>query len=86
MCSTCAHAVRMSKMVQIRHVPDDVHRTLKVRAAAEGMSLTDYLLRELERMAQYPSVEELRRRLAGRRAVSQLDSTVKWVRDERDTR
>ena len=76
----------MSKMVQIRHVPDDVHRTLKVRAAAEGMSLTDFLLRELEKMAQYPSVDELRRRLAGRRAVSQLDSTVKWVREERDTR
>ena len=73
-------------MVQIRHVPDDVHRTLKVRAAAEGMSLTDFLLRELERMAQYPSIDELRRRLAGRRAVSQLDSTVRWVREERDTR
>ena len=76
----------MSKMVQIRHVPDDVHRTLKVRAAAEGMTLTLYLLRELERMVEYPSIDELRRRLAGRRAVSQPDSTVKWVREERDAR
>jgi plasmid stability protein len=76
----------MSKMVQIRNMPDNLHRAFKVRAAAEGLSLSDYLLRELERAAKYPSVEEFRRRLAGRRQVSQPDTTVGWVREERDTR
>lgn len=56
------------------------------RRVVVPMHGTDFLLRELERLAQYPSTEELRRRLAGRRAVSEPDSTVKWVREERDTR
>ncbi len=45
----CTHASHMSKMVQIRNVPDTLHRTLKVRAADSGQTLSDYPLREPER-------------------------------------
>ena len=47
MCSTCIHVEHMSKMIQIRNVPDDLHRRLKSRAALAGMSLSDYLLNEI---------------------------------------
>jgi len=62
MCNTCVNVQNM-KMIQIRNVPDDIHRTLKSRAAAEGLSLSDYLLRMAERSAQEPTLEELRERL-----------------------
>lgn len=74
----------MSKMVQIRNMPDRLHRILKARAATAGLSLSDYLLRELEQVAQYPTVEELRARLATREPVRSPDTTVSWVREERD--
>ena len=45
----------MPKMIQIRHVPDALHRKLKERAADRGLSLSDYLRRELEQMAAQPS-------------------------------
>ncbi|MCU1232639.1 MAG: hypothetical protein JWP63_606, partial [Candidatus Solibacter sp.] len=51
MCITCLYAVNMSKMIQVRDVPDEVHRNLKSRAAREGMSLSDFLKRELARAA-----------------------------------
>jgi len=41
----------MSKMIQVRNVPDDVHRALKARAAAAGMSLSDYVKQDLEAAA-----------------------------------
>lgn len=50
---------RMSKMIQIRNVPDEVHRTLKVRAAAEGVSLSDYIKRDLEELAKQATIEEV---------------------------
>lgn len=54
----------MSKMIQIRNVPDDLHRTLKERAAREGVTLSDLLLREIEHVAERPTlaqwVEEVR--------------------------
>jgi plasmid stability protein len=49
----------MSKMIQIRNVPDDVHTTLKVRAAAEGISLSDYIKRDLEELAQQATLEDV---------------------------
>jgi plasmid stability protein len=76
----------MSKMVQIRNMPEDLHRSLKVRAVAEGLSLSDYLIRELQRAMQYPSVEQIRRRLALRRPADKPTSTVEWVREERERR
>lgn len=56
----------MSKMIQIRDVPDEVHRTLKVRAAASGMSLSDFLKRDLERAAARPTIEEIDARVTAR--------------------
>lgn len=49
----------MSKMIQIRNVPDDVHRALKVRAAEEGISLSDYIKRDLEELAKQLTIEEI---------------------------
>jgi antitoxin FitA len=53
----------MSKMIQIRNVPDDLHRRLKVRAAGKGMSLSDYLRSEIEVIASRPTMEEMIERL-----------------------
>lgn len=62
-------------LIQIRDVPDDVHRTLKTRAAAEGTSLSEYLLREVTRAARTPTPEELdeRIRARGRRGLTSQD-------------
>ena len=48
----------MTKMIQIRNVPDELHRTLKVRAAKSGMTLSDYLLSEIEQIAGKPTLRE----------------------------
>lgn len=64
--SACANVLRMSKMIQIRNVPENTHRTLKVRAAQAGMSLSDYLLAEVERLAALPTLQELSERIARR--------------------
>ena len=53
----------MTKMIQIRNVPDDLHRKLKARAAAQGMSLSDYLRAEAEQLASRPTPEEIKERL-----------------------
>ncbi len=73
-------------MIQLRHVPDDLHRKLKARAALAGMSLSDYLLREIERIAERPTVAELRARLASRTPVRPVPAPAKAVRAERDGR
>ena len=61
--STCAHADDMSKMIQIRNVPDSLHRELKSRAALAGMSLSDYLTEQLSRLTGMPTRKEFLRRL-----------------------
>lgn len=58
--------LHMSKMIQVRNVPDEVHRTLKSRAAAAGMSLSDYVKRDLEEAATRPSLEEIDARVTAR--------------------
>jgi len=74
----------MPKMIQIRNVPDDVHRTLKVRAAQKGMSLSDYLLAEVELIAGRPTVAEWLDR-AGRRKPLEADVDVPGIiREFRD--
>ena len=73
-------------MIQIRNVPDDLHRELKVRAARAGMSLSDYLLDEVRRVADRPTVEEMRARLASRTPVDLGMSAADAVRFERDHR
>ena len=76
----------MSKMIQLRNVPEDLHRKLKSRAAMAGLSLSDYLLREVQRVAERPTLVELRQRLAQRPAVNPRTTPAKAVRAEREQR
>lgn len=76
----------MSKMIQVRHVPDRLHRRLKARAAGVGMSLSDYLRQELERVAEQLSPEELVARLNALEPVVVRESAAEAVRAERDAR
>ncbi len=71
-------------MIQIRHVSDRVHRKLKVRAARKGMSLSYYLLKEVERVAQEPTVEEFLESLSRRQPVDLPVSAVAIIRAERN--
>ena len=73
-------------MIQMRHVPDELHRKLKARAAAEGLSLSDYLIREMRQMADRPTGAELRARIAQRTAVAVKTSPADAVRSERERR
>ena len=76
----------MPKMIQIRHVPDDVHRKLKARAALSGMSLSDYLLAEARRSLENPTRAEILDRIARRRPVNPRVPADEMVRGERDGR
>jgi len=76
----------MSKMIQVRNVPDGVHRTLKAQAALAGMSLSDFLLAEIRQLAERPTVAELRERLRRRPPVAVPVSAAQAVRRERDAR
>jgi antitoxin FitA len=76
----------MAAMVQIRNVPDDVHRELKARAALEGLSLSDYLLREVRYLLERPTLENLRKRLAERKPVQPRPAPAVAVRAERKGR
>lgn len=76
----------MSKMIQIRNVPDALHRRLKARAAMAGMSLSDYLLSEAREIAEKPTLAELRERLQRREPVTGDIDTVRILREERDAR
>ena len=84
MSSTCFYVYRMSRMVQIRNVPDALHRRLKSRAALAGMSLSDYLLNEIRAAAERPTIDELRARLERRSAVTSPISAAEMIRAERD--
>jgi len=72
------------KTIQIRNVPDHVHRTLQTRAAAAGESLSSYLLREAVRAAERPPVADVLARAAGRHEGTPTRSIVKAVRTGRD--
>lgn len=76
----------MPKMVQLRHVPEDLHRKLKARAAMAGMSLSDYLIAEVRRAAERPTLEELREKLASRSPVRPSVAPAEVVRREREGR
>ena len=73
-------------MIQLRHVPDTLHRQLKARAALSGLPLSDYLLREVRKIAEYPSPEEMRERLRSRQTYRGKISPTDIVRTERDHR
>jgi plasmid stability protein len=74
----------MSRMVQIRNVPDALHRKLKARALDSGQTLSDYLLAELERLAARPTREEMLDRLHRRKRVSLKTAAAVVIRDERE--
>jgi plasmid stability protein len=76
----------MSTMIQIRNVPDALHRKLKSRAALAGMSLSDYLLQQIRQVAEQPTIEEMKARLAKRSSVMLSVDTADAVRAERDSR
>jgi antitoxin FitA len=76
----------MPKMIQLRNVPDALHRTLKARAAMAGMSLTDYLLAEIREIAERPTLAEFRKRLHRRKPVVARLNTARLVREERGAR
>ena len=76
----------MPKMIQLRNVPDALHRSLKARAAMAGMSLSDYLLLEIKEIAERPTLAELRERLHTREAVQAPLDTVRVLHEERGTR
>lgn len=73
-------------MIQIRNVPGPLHRKLKARAALAGVSLSEYLLREIRRAADHPTREELRERLAARSRTAPGEGAADAVRAERDQR
>ena len=76
----------MSKMIQLRNVPEALHRRLKARAAMAGMSLSDYLLAEIKEIAERPTLAELRDRLRTRKAVTLQIDSARLVREEREAR
>jgi plasmid stability protein len=76
----------MAKMVQIRHMPDPIHRILKSRAASAGMSLSDYLLRELRKIAERPTMDELIARMHKRPPVTVEIDSARLIREDRDAR
>lgn len=73
-------------MIQVRNVPDGVHRTLKAQAALAGLSLSDFLLAEIRHLAERPTIAELRERLRRRSSVVGAVSATEAVRRERDAR
>lgn len=83
---TCKHAHEMTVMIQIRHVPEETHRKLKARAALEGLSLSDFLRREVQAIAERPTLAEMQARLALRAPVRVRGSVARAVRAERDAR
>ena len=89
MCGACVTLIYMTKMIQIRNVPDDLHRQLKVRAAQEGMTLSAYLLSELESVAKKPTMREWLEKVSSREPV-EVDEppevTIRRMRDADDPR
>lgn len=73
-------------MVQIRNVPAEFHRRLKARAAMEGMSMSDYILREMKKALDVPTRQEVLERIRARRMPSLSVDAVRLIREERDKR
>lgn len=74
----------MAKTIQVRQVPDRVHRALKTRAAAAGVSLSDYVLEELIRVTERPAIADVLRRAGDRPRGIEAASLVSVVREGRD--
>jgi plasmid stability protein len=76
----------MSKRIQVRNVPDALHRKLRVRAALAGLSLSNYILHEMRLAAQRPTYEEFLERLASRARIRTRETAAEAVRAEREGR
>jgi len=76
----------MSVMVQIRNVPDEIHRKLKARAALAGMSISEYLLQDIERSLERPTRDKLLERLTHRSRVEPAEPVAAAVAAEREGR
>jgi hypothetical protein len=76
----------MSKMIQLRHVPDALHRRLKAQAALSGLPLSDFLIREVRKIAEYPSAEEMAERLRQREPFRGKLTPTDALRTERESR
>jgi antitoxin FitA len=76
----------MPKMIQLRHVPDALHRKLKARAAMEGVSLSDYLVREIAFIAGQPTLQETLAEIAKLPPVTWGEPVVKTIRKMRESR
>ncbi len=73
-------------MIQVRNVPEDVHNTLKARAALEGMSLSDFLKNELARAAERPTMREWLQRTQQAKPIRAERSPAQVIRELRDSR
>jgi plasmid stability protein len=71
--------------IQIRNVPPDLHKKLKIRAAEEGITLSEYLLREAERVASRPTLAELTERVRTRKLTAFATPSADLIREDRDT-
>lgn len=74
----------MPRMIQIRNVPDELHRRLKLRAVSAGMTLSDFLLREVAQIAERPPVEEVLARIRARPAPTLSETPAEAIRAERE--
>ena len=76
----------MSTMIQIRNVPDETHKKLKARAAAAGVSMSDYILKDITKLAERPTEEEWRKKLAELRPMKLTETPAQAIRAMRDSR
>lgn len=76
----------MNKYIQIREIPDETHRALKARAAAEGMSMSAYLKRLIEQDLKRPDWASIKARRATMTTIDVGDEAVRMIREERDNR
>lgn len=85
MSSTPSNVVHMSKMIQVRNVPDELHLALKARALEEGMSLSDFIKRELEEITGQMTFEQIDARIQARRGSSRMttEDIVEAIREAR---
>lgn len=83
---TCVNVAHMTKMIQVRNVPDELHRLLKVRAAQQGTSLSEYLLREILEHAARPTLEEALDAISREAPVTGGPDGAQLIRELRDGR
>jgi len=85
-CRTCLYARNMSKMIQVRDVSEQLHSTLKARAAREGMSLSDFIKKELERAAERPTMREWLEQTRQAKPIRGKRTAAEIVRELREAR